>query len=123
MPIYDYRCGACGRTVEVIHAIGAEGPSSCEVCGGAMRKALSAPAIHFKGSGWAKKDAQSASRRAATTETPAGGSESRDSKPSEAAGSTPAAGSSGAEAGSGGTSPKGEAKGSPAPTTSSSRTD
>jgi putative FmdB family regulatory protein len=60
MPIYDYRCTRCGHEVEVSHAIGASGPESCSECGGPMKKALSAPAIHFKGSGWAKKDARSA---------------------------------------------------------------
>ena len=58
MPLYDYRCVACGREVEVMHGIHDGGPAACEACGGAMRKALSPPAIHFKGSGWAKKDAR-----------------------------------------------------------------
>lgn len=64
MPTYDYRCTECGTEIEVIHGIYAEGPAECDVCGGAMRKALSTPAIHFKGSGWAKKDAQAASKKA-----------------------------------------------------------
>lgn len=57
MPRYDYRCSSCGREVEVMHGIHESGPQACDDCGGAMRKALSSPAIHFKGSGWAKKDA------------------------------------------------------------------
>lgn len=61
MPIYEYVCTACGQGIEVIHAISAAGPATCAACGGAMRKALSAPAIHFKGSGWAKMDARSTS--------------------------------------------------------------
>jgi putative FmdB family regulatory protein len=60
MPLYDYRCTECAREIEVMHGIDGAGPTACEHCGGAMRKALSAPAIHFKGSGWAKKDAASA---------------------------------------------------------------
>jgi putative FmdB family regulatory protein len=67
MPVYDYRCADCGREVEVSHGIHAAGPSTCESCGGPMRKALSAPAIHFKGSGWAKKDARAAAKPALTT--------------------------------------------------------
>lgn len=125
MPIYDYRCGDCGRVVEVIHAIGAEGPSRCEVCGGAMRKALSAPAIHFKGSGWAKKDAQSAVRRSSTAGKASGegeGGEGRDGKP--ASGEVdPGSGSTGGAAGSGGSTSRDEAKGPKAPATSSSGTD
>ncbi len=43
-----------------------------------MRKAVSTPAIHFKGSGWAKKDARAAAKVApastsvATTDTKSG---------------------------------------------------
>lgn len=64
MPRYDYACTSCGRTIEVLHGINATGPTTCEVCGGPMRKQMSAPAIHFKGSGWAKKDARSTARAA-----------------------------------------------------------
>ena len=67
MPIYDYVCTSCGQRAEVIHSVHASGPEACSACGGPMRKALSAPAIVFKGSGWAKKDARSASRNAAST--------------------------------------------------------
>ncbi len=63
MPRYDYRCSNCGREVEVMHGIHESGPQACDHCGGAMRKALSSPAIHFKGSGWAKKDAAATAAR------------------------------------------------------------
>jgi putative FmdB family regulatory protein len=66
MPTYDYRCTECGHEIEVRHGIDAPGPAVCTVCGGTMRKALSTPAIHFKGSGWAKKDAQAASKAKAS---------------------------------------------------------
>ena len=56
MPLYDYECRNCGHVVEVLHGINDPGPTACERCGGTMRKLLSAPAIVFKGSGWAKKD-------------------------------------------------------------------
>ncbi|MEA2026991.1 MAG: zinc ribbon domain-containing protein [Chloroflexota bacterium] len=65
MPLYDYRCAECDRVVEVMHSIHGSGPETCETCGGAMRKLLSTPAIHFKGSGWAKKDAAAASAKKA----------------------------------------------------------
>lgn len=58
MPIYDYACQSCGRRIEVMHGVNAAGPDACEQCGGQMRKLLSPPAIVFKGSGWAKKDAR-----------------------------------------------------------------
>ena len=62
MPIYDYVCSVCRHRLEVVHGIHDHGPSECPICGGAMRKAMVAPAIHFKGSGWAKKDRGSAAR-------------------------------------------------------------
>ncbi len=66
MPLYDYDCAACGRRFEVIHGVHADGPTACPLCGaGPVRKAITAAAIHYKGSGWAKKE-----RRAST----AGGS-------------------------------------------------
>jgi putative FmdB family regulatory protein len=63
VPLYDYDCAACGRRFEVIHGVHAEGPSSCPLCGsGPVRKAIAAPTIHFKGSGWAKKERRAGAR-------------------------------------------------------------
>jgi putative FmdB family regulatory protein len=57
MPTYDYACAACGHRFEVIHGVHGPGPASCPSCGGGpVRKAIAAPSVHFKGSGWAKVD-------------------------------------------------------------------
>lgn len=63
MPIYDYTCGACGHLTEVIHGVHDTGPRFCPACGveGSMKKQLATPAIHFKGSGWAKKERRGSS--------------------------------------------------------------
>jgi putative FmdB family regulatory protein len=60
MPLYDYECRNCGHRTEVLHGVNDPGPQACEECGGQMRKLLTPPAIVFKGSGWAKKDARDA---------------------------------------------------------------
>lgn len=60
MPIYDYGCSNCGHVVEVVHGVHEAGPTVCPNCGGLLRKRLSTPAIHFRGTGWAKKDARAA---------------------------------------------------------------
>lgn len=60
MPIYDYACQECGHAVELIHRVHESGPAACPRCGGPMRKLIAPPAILFKGSGWAKKDAREA---------------------------------------------------------------
>jgi putative FmdB family regulatory protein len=57
VPLYDYDCANCGRRFEVIHGVHADPPASCPLCGGGpVKKAIQAPAVHFKGSGWAKKE-------------------------------------------------------------------
>lgn len=62
MPIYDYTCSNCRKVTEVIHGINDPGPKFCPECGaeGTMTKKFVAPTIHFKGSGWAKKDRSTA---------------------------------------------------------------
>ncbi len=101
MPIYDYSCSACGHVTEVIHGINDEAPRFCPACGrdGTLRKAFAPPAVHFKGSGWAKKDRKATSAPGrmpakASTATGDGGGSSSDTS---AAGSSGAATSSGAK--------------------------
>jgi putative FmdB family regulatory protein len=63
MPLYDYDCANCGRRFEAIHGVHAAGPTTCPLCGGGpVRKAITAAAVHFKGSGWAKKERGAAAR-------------------------------------------------------------
>jgi putative FmdB family regulatory protein len=88
VPTYDYRCTVCGREVEVVHGIHEPGPSTCEACGGSMRKALSSPAIHFRGGGWAKKDAQAARSSTASGSSGKSGSAATE-KPDGDGSSTP----------------------------------
>jgi putative FmdB family regulatory protein len=63
VPLYDYDCAACGRRFEVIHGVNDAAPEHCPLCGeGPVRKAFTAPAVHFKGSGWAKKERRAAAK-------------------------------------------------------------
>jgi putative FmdB family regulatory protein len=88
-------CESCGLVIEVIHGLHADGPAECPDCGGAMSKVFAAPTIHFKGSGWAKKDRRSTSGSGKPKGTKQGeASGAPDSGP--AAGSAPASGSGGA---------------------------
>ncbi len=56
MPLYEYQCQACGRTEEVMQSFSDPPLSTCEACGGALKKLLSPPAVQFKGSGWYVSD-------------------------------------------------------------------
>ena len=83
MPIYDYLCIACDHRADILHGINDPGPNYCPSCGGegTMRKQFAAPAIHFKGSGWAKKDRGGTSATKAAAKAAAGGDTSTESKP------------------------------------------
>jgi putative FmdB family regulatory protein len=96
VPRYDYRCSVCGHEVEMLRGIHDPGPRVCPSCGaeGSMRKAFATPAVHYKGSGWAKKDRSSSSRPAASSSATDGGkdgssSSNRESGEGTAAASTP----------------------------------
>jgi putative FmdB family regulatory protein len=51
VPIYEYVCAACGHHWELIVARDAPVPP-CPLCDKPGKKAISAPAFQFKGSGW-----------------------------------------------------------------------
>lgn len=69
MPTYDYQCRSCGHTIEVIHSMSEDGPTTCEVCGGQLRRVLYPAGIIFKGSGFYKTDSRSG---ASSSSSPAG---------------------------------------------------
>ena len=55
MPIYEYRC-TNGHTFEAFQSFSDDPLQSCEVCSAPVHKVLSAPAVHFKGSGFYSTD-------------------------------------------------------------------
>ena len=53
MPLYEYRCEACGWTFEIIQKFSDPPPAACTRCGkGPVHRQHSSPAIQFKGSGF-----------------------------------------------------------------------
>ena len=82
MPLYDYDCAACGRRIEVVHGVHAPGPEHCPNCGGGpLKKAITAPTIHFKGSGWAKKERRAAAKSSTSGEGGSTGSDDAAKEP------------------------------------------
>lgn len=55
MPIYEYKCEN-GHVFEAIQSFSDEPLNKCEECGAPASRVLSAPAIHFKGSGFHNTD-------------------------------------------------------------------
>ena len=52
MPLYEYQCQQCGTRSEVLQKLADAPLTVCEVCGGALKRLVSAPAVQFKGAGW-----------------------------------------------------------------------
>jgi putative FmdB family regulatory protein len=58
VPIYDYRCDACGHAFSAVQPF-SEGPiEKCPNCGKRPRRLITSSAIVFKGSGWYKTDSR-----------------------------------------------------------------
>ncbi|KVM81455.1 zinc ribbon domain-containing protein [Burkholderia stagnalis] len=109
MPIYAYRCEACGFAKDVLQKMSDAPLSQCPECGkDAFRKQLTAAGFQLKGSGWYVTDFRGgsggtsatastpASGEAAPAAAPAAGSDSAASAPAASApapSATPAAGS------------------------------
>lgn len=72
MPTYEYECQSCHQRVEAVQKFSDPALTTCETCGGELRKVFSAVGIVFKGSGFYKNDSRGASSSATPpTSTPA----------------------------------------------------
>src|SRR4249919_3838946 len=92
MPIYEYACKKCGKTIEVIQKFSDPVLRKHELCGGSLTKLISASGFQFKGTGWyvtdyAKKSGGPASE--SKESAPKSDSPSKES-PTPAASKTPA---------------------------------
>jgi putative FmdB family regulatory protein len=59
MPTYEYQCQSCGHHLEAVQRFSDAPLTTCEECGGELRKLISAPGIVFKGGGFYKTDSRS----------------------------------------------------------------
>jgi putative FmdB family regulatory protein len=86
MPIYAYRCAACGHTKDVLQKLSDPALTGCPACGAsAFAKQLTAAGFQLKGSGWYATDFKGGSAPAAK---PADGG--GDAKPAVAESAGPA---------------------------------
>lgn len=58
MPVYEYACKACGTHVEVAQSFKDEPLTSCENCGGPLRKVFGSIGVVLKGSGFYRNDSR-----------------------------------------------------------------
>ena len=70
MPIYAYKCGACGHAKDVLQKMSDAPLTDCPACGAAaFSKQLTAPGFQLKGTGWYATDFKGGS--SASTSKPA----------------------------------------------------
>jgi putative FmdB family regulatory protein len=93
MPLYEYRCEACGETFEVIQKFSDPHTDVCRKCGkGPVNRLQSSPAFQFKGSGWYVTDYAQKGKSSESSSTTSASKES--SKEAKSDAGTSAAGES-----------------------------
>lgn len=102
MPIYAFRCEACGHDFDRLQKLSDPDPSACPECGEPrVRRQLTAPAFRLAGSGWYETDfKKDGDKKRNLADSGKGGENAKpaDSKPAESP-SKSAASSGGASGG------------------------
>lgn len=106
MPIYEYRCEACGHLYEELQKISDPPLSDCPACEQtALKRLISAPSFRLKGSGWYETDFKSDKERkrnlvesggdggTSSANSPGGDGSKSESKPGDKSASADKAGS------------------------------
>lgn len=100
MPIYPYVCTACGHDFDTLQKISDAPLTDCPACGEVgLKKRLSAPAFHLKGTGWYETDFKNSGKGKKTDEQDKGANgegkkdgPGKDSKAADNKGQTSSAG-------------------------------
>jgi putative FmdB family regulatory protein len=59
MPTYEYKCDACGHSLEIFHKMSDPDKKKCPKCKkNKLKKQFSAPPVIFLGTGWTPKSHQ-----------------------------------------------------------------
>ncbi|MCF8204632.1 MAG: zinc ribbon domain-containing protein [Methylotenera sp.] len=88
MPIYAYRCSACGHAKDVLQKLSDAPLTTCPACGAeAFGKQVTAAGFQLKGSGWYVTDFRGGSSGAAATGAAAPAASTEPAK-TEASGTT-----------------------------------
>jgi putative FmdB family regulatory protein len=119
MPIYEYRCSACGHELEALQKFADAKLLTCPAChADTLVKKVSAAGFQLKGSGWYVTDFRNGSKTAAAPKTDA--KPDGDNAKSETSAEAPAAGAKGDAPATSDTAPAKETTAKPAEANSSS---
>ena len=82
MPIYEFTCQACGSSFEKRVSFTQSTAPACDSCeSDNVQRRMSAPAIHFKGSGWYVTDSKKANSASSPTKAESSSESSTASTP------------------------------------------
>ena len=89
MPMYEYRCLSCGLEFEKLQHFSDPPITTCEACGGPVKKLISQTSFILKGTGWYVTDyarkgnhgSNGSKPKKSTSQTSAETSSSKESKP------------------------------------------
>ena len=101
MPTYQYACTACDERLEVVQKFTDDALTTCEVCGGPLRKVYSPVGIVFKGSGFYRTDSRTGSGSAEAKDKPEAKDKQVDGSGDGSSGQGDGSGSSADKSGSG----------------------
>jgi putative FmdB family regulatory protein len=99
VPTYEYRCKSCSHEFEIVQSFSEDALTTCEECGGPLRKVFGNVGISFKGNGFYKNDS-----RGKTSSTASSASSSSESSSSSSGDSSTSSGSDSSSTSSGGDS-------------------
>lgn len=115
MPIYAYRCSACGHSKDVLQKLSDPALSTCPACGAeAFSKQVTAAGFQLKGSGWYVTDFRGGSSGTATAGGNASGNSAAEGSKDGAGASSPSPGSTGGDSSSTASSTASTASAAPA---------
>jgi len=64
MPIYEYQCSACNKSIEKLQKMSDAPLTLCPVCGKeSLKKQISAVGFRLKGTGWYETDFKSKNKK------------------------------------------------------------
>lgn len=104
MPIYEYACKSCGKTIDVLQKVSDPTPETCSECGAkdSLSKVVSRSSFVLKGGGW-YSDLYSSTKKDGSTSSGASSSSSS-SAPSSSSSSSGSSDSGSSSSGSSGSS-------------------
>lgn len=83
MPIYEYKCQSCHRTLEFIQKFSDPLLTECPDCQGTLEKIVSSPHFELKGTGWYVTDFKNTDKKPVESAKPSEETKTTTEKSSE----------------------------------------